>query len=131
MRWRSGLLTASSALLLAGCGGGGDAAPPPKPPRIPTGVAQQLAAEADRVATLTPGTCEARDAAAGFRAHVIGSIGRIPPRYQEPLMSAANSLAARLAACAEPRPVEPEHDKGHGKKHGKKKHDDEGDEGHG
>jgi hypothetical protein len=125
------LLTASSALLLAGCGGGDHPAPPPKPPRIPAGVAQQLAAEADRVATLTPGTCEARDAAARFRAHVIAAIGRIPPRYQEPLMSAANSLADRLAACAEPRPVEPEHDKGHGKKHGKKKHDDEGNEGYG
>jgi hypothetical protein len=123
MRWRSGLLTASSALLLTG--GGDRTAPPPKPPRIPASVAQQLAAEADRVATLTPGTCEARDAAARFRARVIASIGRIPPRYQEPLMSAANSLADRLAACAEPQPVEPEHDKGHGEKHGKKNHDDD------
>ncbi len=130
MRWRSGLLTASSALVLAGCGGGDHTAPPPKPPRIPAGVAQQLAAEADHVATLTPGTCAARDAAARFRAHVIASIGRIPPRYQEPLMSAANSLADRLAACVEPQPVEPEHDSGHGKKHAKKKHDDnQGDRG--
>jgi hypothetical protein len=125
MRWRSGLLTASSALLLAGCGGGDHTAPTPKPPRIPAGVAQQLAAEADRVGTLTPGTCEARDAAARFRAHVIASIGRIPPRYQEPLMSASNSLADRLAACVEPQPAEPEDDNGHGKKHGRKKHDDE------
>jgi len=123
MRWRSGLLTASSAFLLAGCGGGDRAAPPPRPPRIPGGVAQQLATEADHVATLTPGTCEARDAAARFRSHVIASIGRIPPRYQEPLMSAANSLADRLAACVEPQPIEPEHGKGHGKGHGKKKHD--------
>jgi len=126
MRWRSGLLTASSALLLAGCGGGDGAAPPPKPPRIPGGVAQQLATEADHVATLTPGTCEARDAAARFRAHVIASIGKVPPRYQEPLMSAANSLADRLAACVAPQPVEPEHGKGHGKK----KHDgDDNDQG--
>jgi hypothetical protein len=122
MRWRSALLTASSAFLLAGCGGADHASPPPKPPRIPAGVAQQLAAEADRVATLTPGTCEARDAAARFRGHVIASIGRIPPRYQEPLMSAANSLADRLATCVAPPPVEREHGKGHGK-HGKKKHD--------
>jgi hypothetical protein len=128
MRWRSGLLTASSALLLTGCGGGDQAVPPPKPPRIPAGVARQLAAEADHVATLTPGTCEARDAAARFRAQVIASIGRIPPRYQEPLMSAANSLADRLAACVEPQPVESEDDNGQGKKHGKKKHE-EGDGG--
>jgi hypothetical protein len=127
MRWRSGLLTASSALLLAGCGGGHQTAPPPKPPRIPTGVAQQLAAEADHVAALTPGTCAARDAAARFRTHVIASIGRIPPRYQEPLMSAANSLADRLATCVAPPPVEPEHGKGHGKEHGKK-HDEHGDD---
>jgi hypothetical protein len=125
MRWRSGLLTASSALL-AGCGGGNQTAPPPKPPQIPAGVAQQLATEADHVATLTPGTCEARDAAASFRSHVIASIGRVPPRYQEPLMSAANALADRLAACVEPQPVEPEHGKGHGKKHGRKKHDGDG-----
>jgi hypothetical protein len=132
MRWRSGLLTASSALLLAGCGGSDHTVPPPKPPRIPAGVAQQLATEADHVATLTPGTCEARDAAARFRGHVIASIGRIPSRYQEPLMSAANALAERLAACVEPQPVEPEHGKGHGKKHGRKKHghDDE-DQGNG
>ena len=128
MRWRSGLLTASSALLLAGCGGGDHTAPPPKPPRIPAGVAQQLAAEADRVAALTPGTCEARDAAARFRGQVIASIGRIPPRYQEPLMSAANSLADRLATCVAPPPVEPEHGKGHGRKHGKKKHGGDGDD---
>ena len=127
MRWRSGLLTGSSALALAGCGGGDNAAPPPKPPRIPAAVAQRLATEADRVATLAPGSCEARDAAARLRADVIASIGRreIPPRYQEPLMSAANSLAERLATCVPPQPVEPSRGEGHGKKkHGKKK--DEG-----
>jgi hypothetical protein len=105
MRWRNGLLTASSALVLAGCGGGEHrAAPQPWPPRIPADVASRLAAEADRVAALTPGTCEARDAAARFRQDVIASIGRVPPRYQEPLTSAANTLAARLATCVEPKP---------------------------
>ena len=104
MRWRNGLLTASSALLLTACGGH-DATPPPPPvPRIPAGVAARLAAEADAVAALTPGTCEARDAAARFRDDVIASIGRIPSRYQEPLTSAANTLAERLAACVEPKP---------------------------
>ena len=125
MRWRSGLLTASSAALLAGCGGGGhQAQPPPKPPRIPVGMAARLATEADRVGALAPGTCAARDAANRFRSDVIASVGQLPPRYQEPLTSAANDLAARLAACTEPPP--PEHgNHGHGKGHGKK--NDEGD----
>ena len=121
MRWRNGLLTASSALLLVGCGDGHRAAPPPEPPRIPAGVAARLAGEADRVASLTPGTCEARDAAVRFRDDVIASIGRIPPRWQEPLTSAANTLAARLAACAapepEPRPKKHEKHHDHGRKH--------------
>ena len=124
MRWRSGLLTASSAVLLAGCGGGDQAGPPPRAPRIPSAVAARLAAQADRVSELTPGTCEARDAAASFRAAVIASIGRreIPTRYQEPLMSAANSLAERLATCVAPPPVEPSHGKGHGREKHHKKH---------
>ena len=121
MRWRSGLLTASSAALLAGCGGNGhQAQPPPKPPRIPAGVATRLAAEADRVAGMTPGTCAARDAANRFRSDVIASVVRLPARYQEPLTSAANDLAARLAACTPPQPKQPEHGH-HGHGHGKKK----------
>ena len=103
MRWRNGLLTASSALLVAGCGSEAHKATPP-PPRIPSGVASKLAAEAEQVAALTPGTCEARDAAERFRAAVIASIGRVPARYQEPLTSAANTLAERLATCVEPKP---------------------------
>ena len=121
MRSRNGLLTASSALLLAGCGGGEHRATPPPLPRIPADVASRLATEADRVATLTPGTCEARDAAARFRQDVIASISRIPRRYQEPLTSAANTLAERLATCVEPKPE-------NGKGHGKKRHGHEGDE---
>jgi hypothetical protein len=125
MRWRSGLLTASSAALLAGCGGGGhQGQPPPKPPRIPVGVAARLATEADRVAALAPGTCAARDAANRFRSDVIASVGQLPARYQEPLTSAANDLAARLAICAPPPPKQPDNGH-HGHGHGKKK--DEGD----
>ena len=128
MRWRSGLLTASSAVLLAGCGGSDHAAPTPRPPKIPAAVAARLAAQAEGVAALVPGTCEARDAAARFRAQVIAAIQgqQIPARYQEPLLSAANSLAERLATCASPPPPRqpPRHD--HGKHKGKKKHGNEG-----
>ena len=120
MRWRNGLLTASSALLLVGCGGEARKAAPP-PPRIPADVASKLATDADQVAALTPGTCQARDAAARFRDDVIASIGRVPARYQEPLTSAANSLAERLATCVEPKPPKAHKDHGH---HHKKKHDE-------
>jgi hypothetical protein len=126
MRWRNGLLTASSALLLTACGGGHDAAPPPPAPRIPAAVAARLAADADAVAALTPGTCEARDAAARFRDDVIASIGRIPQRWQEPLTSAANTLAARLASCAAPKPVEKARPGKKHEHHGRhRKHEDE------
>jgi hypothetical protein len=127
MRWRFALLTASSVALLTGCGGGGhQSQPPPKPPRIPAGVAARLAADADQVAALAPGTCAARDAAERFRSAVIASVGSVPARYQEPLTSAANDLAARLAACTEPPPPRKEekprkrHHHGHG-------HDQQGD----
>jgi hypothetical protein len=129
MRWRYGLLTASSAALLAGCGGGGNQSQPsPKPPRIPAGVAARLAVEADSVAAMTPGTCAARDAANRFRSDVIASVGSLPSRYQEPLTSAANDLAARLAACTPPPPPpEAKPPKHHGHGDGKGKGKDEGD----
>ena len=63
MLWRSALVAASSfALVVAGCAGssGHRAAAKPRP-RIPAEVAQQLAADADAVAS-TPG-CAAREAA--------------------------------------------------------------------
>jgi hypothetical protein len=123
MRWRSALLTGSSALLLAGCGGGDKAMP--RPQRIPADVAARLAAEAEVVGRLTPGSCAARDAATRFRSDVIASVGRIPSRYQEPLLSAANDLAERLAACTEPKREEKGHEKHGKKKRGHKKHEDE------
>jgi hypothetical protein len=95
-------------------------------------VASRLAAEADGVARLAPGSCAARDAAARFRSHVVASAGQIPARYRRPLLSAADDLAARLAACTPPE-VKPEGGEEHGKQgehgHGKKKgHDKKKDE---
>ena len=120
MRWRSVSLTACScALVLAACGGNGrQAAPAPKPPHIPAGLAARLAADANRVAALQG--CAARPAAVAFRAEVIGSISRVPARYQEPLTSAVNDLVTRIPPCPRPR----ENEKGH---HGKHKHKKEHD----
>jgi len=121
MRWRSASVTAfSCAVLLAGCGGGNanQTKPRPRPPRIPADVAQRLAAEADLIARAQPGSCTARAAAARLQAEALEAIQshRVPPRYQEPLMSAANGLVARLSVCAEPTRKDDE------KKHEKKKH---------
>jgi hypothetical protein len=120
MRWLSASVAASScALLLAGCGGGGKQAttPRPRPPRIPADVAQRLAAEADLIASARPGSCAARAAAARLQADALATIHRVPLRYQEPLMSAANGLVARLSECTEPTRRTK-----HPGKHGKKKH---------
>jgi hypothetical protein len=122
MRWLSASAAAfSCALLLAGCGGGTNQATTarPRPPRIPADVAQRLAAEADLIARAQPGSCTARAAAARLQAEAIRAIQsrRVPLRYQEPLMSAANGLVARLSMCAAPPHDAPE------KKREKKKHE--------
>ena len=122
MRWPSASATACScALLLAGCGGGNanQTKPRPRPPRIPADVARRLAAEADLIANAQPGSCTARAAAARLQAKSLEAIQshRVPSRYQEPLMSAANGLVARLSICAEPTPKDDE------KRHEKKKHE--------
>jgi hypothetical protein len=126
MRWRSAWLAASSlALALTACGGR-EAAPQPKPPRIPPSVAQLLAAEADAVAAAA--RCSAHDAAAKLQKDTINAISRVPTRYREQLMSAANDLAARVPAC--PPPAQRDEDHGHGKgrgKHGKHGKHGEGD----
>jgi hypothetical protein len=127
MRWPSASLAACSCgVLLAGCGGGGDRAAPAPPPRIPSRLAQRLAAEADLVAAAPAGSCTARAAAVRLQSDAIASIGNVPGRYQEQLMGAANSLVDRLSPCTEPKRREPPRGKGHGK-HEKKKHG-EGDE---
>jgi hypothetical protein len=120
MRWPSAWLAGCSCVaLLAGCGGH-ESVQPPKPPPIPPAVAQQLAADADAVAQLSG--CSAHDAAARLQSDTINLISRVPARYREQLMSAANDLAARVPACPPP-PQEDQHGHGHGhgrhKKHGK------------
>jgi hypothetical protein len=121
MRWRSAWLAGCScAALLAGCGGR-EAAPPPKPPPIPPAVAQQLAADADAVAGLSG--CSAHDAAAKLQSDTIAAISRVPARYREQLMNAANELAFRIPACPPP----PKKHEAHGRGHGKHKKHGEGD----
>ncbi|MGZ4440605.1 MAG: hypothetical protein ACXVZN_09610 [Gaiellaceae bacterium] len=89
---------------MAGCGASSPRARPA--PRIPAAVASQLSADAAAVAA-TSG-CAAHDAAAKLQADAIASISRVPSRYREPIMSAANEIAGRAPACA---PAKKEHPK--------------------
>ena len=120
MPWQSAWLAASScALVVAGCGHSTSVRTTKPPPRIPAGVARQLAADADALAS-TQG-CGARNAAVKLQTDVIGSVGRIPQRYREQLMSAANDVVSRIPECL---PPQQEHSKHKGrKKH--KKHDED------
>ena len=102
MRSPSAWLAASSAAVaLVGCGGHGEKSAPP-PPRIPAGIARALAADADAVAR-APSACVAYRAAVKLRRDALAGISRVPGRYQEQLMSAANELPARIGPCAHPR----------------------------
>jgi hypothetical protein len=121
MRWRSAWLAASSVLLLAGCGSSAPTRTAKPPPKIPAQFARQLAADADALAAAQG--CTAREPAAKLQTDVINAVARIPERYREQLMSAANDVVSRIPKC---RPPKQEHGKHKG--HKKKKHG-EGDEG--
>jgi outer membrane murein-binding lipoprotein Lpp len=126
MRLPSAWLVASSVVLLAGCG---SSSPPPKTapaPKIPAALARQLAGDADTVAASVG--CAGHGAATRLLADLTANISQIPARYQEPLTTAANDLAAGVPACAAPHPQPPaEKPKGHGE-HKHKKHGHHGGE---
>jgi hypothetical protein len=82
-------------------------------------LAQQLAAQTGRVGERLAANdrCGAAADANQLQSEVIQAINaqRVPRRLQEPLQSAANSLAARVGACPhEPKPNQkekPKHEK--------------------
>jgi hypothetical protein len=107
LRWPSAWLAASSCLLVAaGCGSSSPPRSQPAP-RIPAAVAVQLSADADAVAASSG--CAAHDAATRLQADAIASISRVPSRYREPIMSAANQIAGHAPACAPPKKEHPKH----------------------
>ena len=113
MRWRSAWLVASScALVVAGCGSSSSGRPAKPPPRIPAGLAHQLSADADAVASASG--CSAHAPAVKLQADVITAVGQIPQRYREQLMSAANDVVSRIPQCLPGKQEHGKH-KGHGK----------------
>ena len=112
MRWRSAWLAVSSAILVAGCGSSAPKRSTP-PPRIPAALAHRLAADADAVASAQG--CGARNPAVKLQTDVINSVRRIPQRYREQLMSAANDVVSRIPECLPPK-------QDHGKHKRRKKH---------
>jgi hypothetical protein len=115
---------------LAGCGGGDNAAPPP--PRIPAPLASSLAARSDAVAERLAANdgCGALDAAKRLQQEAIAAVNarRVPPRFQESLLGAANDLVLRIHCApppAAPRAEDNQDEQGNGKghgRHGKGKH---------
>jgi hypothetical protein len=120
MPWRSALAAASSCtLFVAGCGGSAAQHRAKPKPKIPAEVAQMLAADADAVASKQG--CGARDFAVKLQTDVLSAVPRIPQRYREQLLSAANELVARIPECLPPKTDNGKH-KDHGKHKGHKKH---------
>jgi hypothetical protein len=62
-----------------------------------------------------------------LQADAIASISRVPSRYREPIMSAANEIADRAPACAPPKKKPPKHGEHKPPKH--RHHGDNGDNG--
>jgi hypothetical protein len=119
-----------AALCVAGCGSEAQRRPAPQP-TLPRAIAAALADRSDTIGdALDSGDpCRALALARDLRRQTIAAIngGRVPRPFQEPLQSAVNDLAARIACVQEPK-AEAEDDrgeargKGKGKGKGKKKH---------
>jgi len=102
-------------LAVAGCGGeegGGDGGERAQPTaKLPQAVADDLARRSDVVAERLEANdpCGALAEAEGLQAQTIQVVneGRVPPRYQEELTSAVNSLVASIDCRLQAEPPPP------------------------
>ena len=110
--------------VLVGCGAHAHRTVRPPLPKLPPTIAQQLAQESDRIAQhLDQGDgCGARGTAIDLQQRTIAAInaGKVPTRFQEPLLDAVNRLATGIQ-CVPPAPKKHEKHKGEKKHHGKDK----------
>jgi hypothetical protein len=116
-------ISAAAVLSLAGCGSSQH--PQRAQPKLPARVANQLAAQSDRVAAaLDRGdACRALDEARRLQQATVDAInaGRVPAAFQEQLGSATSDLLNRIV-CVRPPPA-PTKEHGHGKGKHKGKHE--------
>ena len=119
---------------MGGCGSGAERAAPPPPPRLPAGLAAQLASQSDQIAALLAAedSCGALEAARTFRKDAIAAInaGRVAARFQEPLIGAANDLPLRIHCSPRAAPANADENREHDRKPNKHGNDEHG-HGHG
>jgi hypothetical protein len=120
----------AAALFLAGCGSGDERAAP-SPPRLPAALAAQLASRSDDVARLLRQNdgCSALAAAKALQRETIAAVNarRVPARFQEPLLGAANDLVFRIHCAPSPAASAPADEARHGEgKHHKGKGEHKG-----
>lgn len=97
---------AAALLLVAGCGGTHQTTP--RLPRLPHALASTWRAQADGVASAlaTGDACLAQQRAVALQASVISAVNkrRLPPRFEETLLSSVNDLVSRIACVPPPPP---------------------------
>jgi hypothetical protein len=119
MRSPSVWLTAFSVLLLAACGGRENQRA--EPPKLNAALAQQLAAETDRIADeVTVDGCRARTDLDRLRRRV----ATIEQPFRRPLLNSIDRITAEVPCQVVPATTgatttDEEQDEGHGKGHGK------------
>jgi hypothetical protein len=116
-----------AVLALAGCGASEE---PPAPPRptLPVNVADNLAAQSDKVesALLAGDSCAALAEAEKLQDETIAAInnGGVPAAFEEQLTATVNDLAGRIE-CVEAQDDEEDRGRGKGKGKGRDKGEDD------
>jgi hypothetical protein len=99
---------AAAALLAFGCGSGGSGE---ESQQLPSGLADDLAAQSDAVATTLADEdeCAAKDQAIALRGDVRRAIAadRVPSRLESELRQRANDLVASISCEPPPQPQPP------------------------
>jgi hypothetical protein len=109
------------AVALSGCGAAASG------PTLPRALATHWHAQADAVAAALAAHdgCLAQRRAAALQASVIRAVNarRVAPRFQEPLVSAVNDLAARSTCTPTPAPAPQPQPQPQPRHHRQKEHD--------